>query len=75
MTNRIPTKAQTYYADSKQKDADDLRVKRNQRRNARQKAARTPFLADRPGMGTMKLAELNTRRRVRARVRRTLGLA
>lgn len=75
MTNRIPTKAQTFYADSRHRDLDDLRVKRNQRRNARQKAARTPFLSDRPGMWTMKLAELNTRRRVRERIRRSLGLA
>lgn len=47
-------------------------AKRNQRRNARQKAARTPFLSDRPGMWTMKVADLNTRRLMRDTMRQAM---
>lgn len=43
MSNRIPTEAQTFYADSRSKYADETRVQRNRRRNARQKAARATF--------------------------------
>lgn len=49
MSNRIPTHAQTWYADSLRRDENGLRVERNRRRNARKAHAkagpsRVPFL-------------------------------
>ena len=68
MSNRIPTHAQTWYADSPHRDQNDMRVARNQRRNARKRRVTTIARPDVP----WRVCLMNENRR---KVRRAQGLA
>jgi len=71
MSNRIPTKAATFYADSFDQDADDIRIARNARRNER--ARKVTLLADGVTPWFVRLMDSNRAKNRRIRLANALG--